>query len=126
MRLVLHVWRERAGSPGGFQRYDAEGLNEHMSFLEMLDVVNGRLIEAGQDPIAFEHDCREGICGSCGMVINGEPHGPVSGDSVTQDANPAATAASTALPPSASTRAPTSAVTGCPAAIAPRILGEYA
>ena len=84
MRLILHVWRQRAGSPGGFQRYEADDLSAHMSFLEMLDVVNGRLIEAGQDPIAFEHDCREGICGACGMVINGEPHGPVSGVTVCQ------------------------------------------
>ncbi len=85
MRLVLHVWRQvRAGSPGRFERYDADGLNEHMSFLEMLDVVNVRLVEAGRDPIAFEHDCREGICGSCGMMINGEPHGPVTGVTVCQ------------------------------------------
>ena len=85
MRLVLHVWRQpRASSPGRFERYDADGLNEHMSFLEMLDVVNGRLVEAGTDPIAFEHDCREGICGSCGMVVNGEPHGPVTGVTVCQ------------------------------------------
>ena len=85
MRLVLHVWRQtRDSSPVRFERYDADGLNEHMSFLEMLDVVNGRLVEAGTDPIAFEHDCREGICGSCGMVVNGEPHGPVTGVTVCQ------------------------------------------
>jgi succinate dehydrogenase / fumarate reductase iron-sulfur subunit len=85
MRLILRVWRQaRAGAPGRFERYDANDLNEHMSFLEMLDVVNSRLVEGGQDPIAFEHDCREGICGSCGMVINGEPHGPVDGVTVCQ------------------------------------------
>src|SRR4030067_704538 len=60
-----------------FERYEMPDADEHVSFLEMLDVVNQRLIEAGKDPIAFEHDCREGICGSCGMVINGRPHGPV-------------------------------------------------
>jgi len=78
MRLTLHVWRQAGRSaPGRFERYEMPDANEHMSFLEMLDVVNGRLIEQGQEPIAFEHDCREGICGSCGMVINGRPHGPV-------------------------------------------------
>ncbi|MBI4499708.1 MAG: succinate dehydrogenase/fumarate reductase iron-sulfur subunit [Gemmatimonadetes bacterium] len=85
MRLVLHVWRQpRSAAPGRFERYDADGLNEDMSFLEMLDVVNGRLVEAGTDPIAFEHDCREGICGSCGMVVNGDPHGPLTGVTVCQ------------------------------------------
>jgi succinate dehydrogenase / fumarate reductase iron-sulfur subunit len=78
MRLVLHVWRQVSGSPSGrFVRYDVPDADEHMSFLEMLDVLNQRLIEQGKDPIAFEHDCREGICGTCGMVINGRPHGPV-------------------------------------------------
>jgi succinate dehydrogenase / fumarate reductase iron-sulfur subunit len=78
MRLTLHVWRQAGpDTPGRFERYDAPDVSEHMSFLELLDVVNGRLIEAGRDPIAFEHDCREGICGSCGMVINGDPHGPL-------------------------------------------------
>jgi succinate dehydrogenase / fumarate reductase iron-sulfur subunit len=78
MRLTLHVWRQAgATAPGRFERYDVPDANEHMSFLEMLDVLNGRLIEQGKEPIAFEHDCREGICGSCGMVINGRPHGPV-------------------------------------------------
>ncbi|MCB9709355.1 MAG: succinate dehydrogenase/fumarate reductase iron-sulfur subunit [Myxococcales bacterium] len=77
LRLTLHVWRQAsANEPGSFQTYQANNVNEHMSFLEMLDVVNEELIEAGQDPIAFEHDCREGICGACGMVINGVPHGP--------------------------------------------------
>ena len=78
MRLTLHVWRQASGSPSGrFERYEMPDADEHMSFLEMLDVLNQRLIERGKDPIAFEHDCREGICGSCGMVINGRPHGPV-------------------------------------------------
>ncbi len=77
MNLTLHVWRQpHAEAPGRFERYEATGVSEHMSFLELLDVVNAGLVEAGRDPIAFEHDCREGICGSCGVVINGEPHGP--------------------------------------------------
>jgi len=77
MNLTLHVWRQRdAKEKGRFVKYDAEGVSEHASFLEMLDILNERLIGKGEDPIAFEHDCREGICGSCGMVINGTPHGP--------------------------------------------------
>ena len=85
MRLTLNVWRQaRAGIGGRFERYDAPDLSPDMSFLEMLDVVNGRLIESGKDPIAFEHDCREGICGACGFVINGEPHGPLDGVTVCQ------------------------------------------
>ena len=78
MRIILHVWRQtHAKSVGHFERYEVPDVNEHMSFLEMLDVLNSRLIEQGKEPVAFEHDCREGICGSCGMVINGRPHGPV-------------------------------------------------
>jgi len=77
VNLTLHVWRQPGpGAPGRFECYEARDVSEHMSFLELLDVVNTGLIESGKDPIAFEHDCREGICGSCGVVINGEPHGP--------------------------------------------------
>ncbi len=77
MKLTLHVWRQTSHTdPGGFQRYDAPDISADMSFLEMLDVVNERITEHGGEPIAFEHDCREGICGSCGMMINGVPHGP--------------------------------------------------
>jgi succinate dehydrogenase iron-sulfur subunit len=77
MRLTLHVWRqEGASAPGRFVTYDAPDISPDMSFLEMLDVVNERLIGKGEVPIAFDHDCREGICGTCGMVINGAPHGP--------------------------------------------------
>ena len=77
MRLTLHVWRQpSARAEGRFVTYDAPDISPDMSFLEMLDVVNERLIGKGEDPIAFDHDCREGICGTCGMVINGAPHGP--------------------------------------------------
>ncbi|HET7746271.1 MAG TPA: succinate dehydrogenase/fumarate reductase iron-sulfur subunit [Vicinamibacteria bacterium] len=77
MNVTLHVWRQKdARTAGRFVTYDARDISPDMSFLEMLDVVNERLIEKGEDPIAFDHDCREGICGTCGMVINGAPHGP--------------------------------------------------
>jgi len=77
MDLTLHVWRQAsAADRGRFVTYPALGISPDMSFLEMLDVVNERLIEKGESPIAFDHDCREGICGTCGMVINGAPHGP--------------------------------------------------
>jgi succinate dehydrogenase / fumarate reductase, iron-sulfur subunit len=77
MNLVLHVWRQKNARTGGqFVRYEAKDVSEHSSFLEMLDQVNEDLIRKSEEPIAFDHDCREGICGTCGMVINGEPHGP--------------------------------------------------
>ena len=77
MDLTLNVWRQKNRQDrGSFVRYDAKDISEHMSFLEMLDVVNEGLIEKGEDPVAFDHDCREGICGVCGLVINGAPHGP--------------------------------------------------
>ena len=76
MNLTLHVWRQKdGGSPGAFVTYEATDVDPHMSFLEMLDVVNEGLVKRGEDPIAFDHDCREGICGTCGVVINGRPHG---------------------------------------------------
>ncbi len=77
MNLTLHVWRQRnRADRGRFVTYEARDVSPHMSFLEMLDVVNEGLILRGEDPIAFDHDCREGICGTCGMVVNGRPHGP--------------------------------------------------
>jgi len=79
MNLTLHVWRQAGPNASGrFETYRAEGVSEHASFLEMLDLVNENLTREGKEPIAFEHDCREGICGSCGMMINGVPHGPRS------------------------------------------------
>ena len=85
MRLTLHVWRQNGkGDAGGFVKYDAPDVSEHMSFLEMLDVVNQRLILKGEAPIAFDHDCREGICGMCGFMINGQAHGPLRGTTVCQ------------------------------------------
>ena len=77
MNLTLIVWRQRnSASSGEFVTYEAKEISPDMSFLEMLDVVNERLIAGGETPIAFDHDCREGICGTCGMVINGAAHGP--------------------------------------------------
>ncbi len=77
LNLTLKVWRQKnRKDPGRFVTYDAPGISSDMSFLEMLDVVNERLIEKGEEPVAFDHDCREGICGSCGMMINGIAHGP--------------------------------------------------
>jgi succinate dehydrogenase / fumarate reductase iron-sulfur subunit len=77
MKVTLHVWRQKnAQAKGRFVTYEPKDVSPEMSFLEMLDVVNEGLILKGEDPIAFDHDCREGICGTCGMVINGSPHGP--------------------------------------------------
>ena len=77
MRLKLRVWRQPEGATRGrMVTYPMDDVDEDMSFLEMLDVLNERLIHSGEEPVAFDHDCREGICGSCAMVINGTPHGP--------------------------------------------------
>jgi succinate dehydrogenase / fumarate reductase iron-sulfur subunit len=77
MNFTLHVWRQKSPSdPGRMETYPATNINPDMSFLEMLDVVNQELIGKGQEPIVFDHDCREGICGSCSLMINGIPHGP--------------------------------------------------
>lgn len=85
MNLTLHVWRQpRRDEDGRFETYTARDVSEHMSFLEMLDVVNDSLVAEGREPIAFDHDCREGICGSCGFMINGEPHGPLPETTVCQ------------------------------------------
>jgi succinate dehydrogenase / fumarate reductase, iron-sulfur subunit len=85
MNLTLHVWRQKhANDKGRFVRYEARNIGTDMSFLEMLDVVNEELLTKGEDPIAFDHDCREGICGTCGFVINGIAHGPRRGTTVCQ------------------------------------------
>ena len=85
MRLTLHVWRQAAADlPGKMVKYDAEDISADMSFLEMLDVVNERLTERGEVPIAFDNDCREGICGMCSLMINGVAHGPVKGTATCQ------------------------------------------
>ena len=80
MKLTLHVWRQKdAQTQGKMVDYTLDNVSEDMSFLEMMDVLNQQIIEAGDEPIAFDHDCREGICGMCSMVINGQPHGPQQG-----------------------------------------------
>ena len=80
MNFTLKIWRQPdRDAAGDFQTYTASGISPDASFLEMLDVVNEELIRQGDEPIAFDHDCREGICGSCGLMINGRAHGPVRG-----------------------------------------------
>jgi succinate dehydrogenase / fumarate reductase iron-sulfur subunit len=85
MNVTLHVWRQAGpDAPGRMVRYDANDISPDMSFLEMLDVVNERLMQTGEVPIAFDHDCREGICGSCSLMINGVAHGPNRGTATCQ------------------------------------------
>lgn len=84
IRLILKVWRQKGNvKTGAFETHEVN-INTHMSFLEMLDVLNEKLISEQKDPVSFSHDCREGICGACGMVINGQPHGPLKGTTVCQ------------------------------------------
>ena len=85
MRLILHIWRQpNAAAKGRLARYEAPNVSPDMSFLEMLDVLNEDLIARGEEPVAFDNDCREGICGSCGFMINGVAHGPLRGTTVCQ------------------------------------------
>lgn len=85
MNLTLRVWRQTGpDAPGRFETYQADGISPEASFLEMLDIVNERLERSGQEPIVFDHDCREGICGSCGVMIDGVPHGPQLGTATCQ------------------------------------------
>jgi succinate dehydrogenase / fumarate reductase, iron-sulfur subunit len=85
VNLTLRVWRQAGpDAPGRFETYAATDISEDSSFLEMLDVVNERLIESGEEPIEFAHDCREGICGTCGLMINGQAHGPQASTATCQ------------------------------------------
>ncbi|MEQ8423922.1 MAG: 2Fe-2S iron-sulfur cluster-binding protein, partial [Cyclobacteriaceae bacterium] len=78
MKVTLKVWRQKNNeSKGSFKTYPVDHVSEDMSFLEMIDVLNESLVKKGEEPIAFDHDCREGICGMCSLYINGRPHGPV-------------------------------------------------
>lgn len=84
MRLTLKIWRQGGKFKGEFVTYKLDNVNEHMSFLEMLDVLNEQLVREREEPVAFEHDCREGICGTCSLVIDGRPHGPMKGTTTCQ------------------------------------------
>lgn len=85
MNLTLKVWRQKdKNAVGGFETYQVKDISSEMSFLEMFDVLNERLITEGKEPIAFDHDCREGICGMCSMVIDGRPHGPWEANTTCQ------------------------------------------
>tara|TARA_Y100001970_G_scaffold240226_1_gene302783 strand:- start:140 stop:892 length:753 start_codon:yes stop_codon:yes gene_type:complete len=85
LKLTLNIWRQKSSAESGkFESYEVDNLNTHMSFLEMLDVLNEKLVAEDKEPVAFDHDCREGICGMCSMVINGRPHGPMKGTTTCQ------------------------------------------
>ena len=85
MNVTLQIWRQEGPDrPGGFRTYEVAGISSEMSFLEMLDVLNERLVNQGEEPVAFDSDCREGICGSCGVMIDGRAHGPQLGTATCQ------------------------------------------
>jgi len=85
VNITVKVWRQDgANAPGRFETYPVNGISDHMSFLEMLDTLNENLIDAGAEPVAFDSDCREGICGTCGLMINGQAHGPQKGTATCQ------------------------------------------
>jgi succinate dehydrogenase / fumarate reductase iron-sulfur subunit len=85
MNITLQVWRQAGpDQPGGFKTYQVTDISQEMSFLEMLDVLNERLVNQGDEPVAFDHDCREGICGTCGVMIDGQAHGPQPGTATCQ------------------------------------------
>lgn len=84
MNLTLKIWRQGGKYKGEFVTYEVPNVNAHMSFLEMLDVLNEQLVARREEPVAFEHDCREGICGTCSLVIDGRPHGPWQGTTTCQ------------------------------------------
>lgn len=85
INITLKIWRQPSATVRGqFRTYELKQVNTHMSFLEMLDVLNEQLVQKGEDPVAFDHDCREGICGACGVMINGQAHGPENGCTACQ------------------------------------------
>jgi succinate dehydrogenase / fumarate reductase iron-sulfur subunit len=85
VRLTLRIWRQAGPeAPGAFETHDVDGVTDEMSFLELLDLLNERLVAEGREPVAFDSDCREGICGSCGLMIDGQPHGPQRGTATCQ------------------------------------------
>jgi len=85
MKLTLHIWRQKGPKAAGqLVTYQVKDVSEHASFLEMLDILNEQLIARGEEPVAFDHDCREGICGMCSLMINGRPHGPNRGTTTCQ------------------------------------------
>ena len=85
MQVTLRIWRQAGpDADGGFEEHVVDGVSDEMSFLEMLDILNDRLVESGKEPVEFESDCREGICGTCGLVIDGVPHGPQLGTAACQ------------------------------------------
>ena len=80
MKITLKIWRQKsADNKGHFESYPVDNISKDMSFFEVLDLLNNQLIKSNKDPVAFDHDCREGICGTCGVMINGRPHGPLKG-----------------------------------------------
>jgi succinate dehydrogenase / fumarate reductase iron-sulfur subunit len=85
MSLTLQIWRQAGpGAPGQFREYRLRDVSPDISFLEMLDILNEQLVSQGEEPVAFDHDCREGICGTCGVMINGQPHGPENSTTTCQ------------------------------------------
>ena len=85
MKLTLKIWRQQNNdTPGFLEKHILDGVTGDMSFLEMLDLLNNKLVKEDKEPVVFDHDCREGICGTCGVVINGRPHGPLSGVTTCQ------------------------------------------
>jgi succinate dehydrogenase / fumarate reductase iron-sulfur subunit len=85
VKLTLYIWRQKGpAEPGALVRYEVDQVTADMSFLEMLDVLNDDLVRRGEEPVAFDHDCREGICGTCSQVVNGAPHGPRAGKTICQ------------------------------------------
>ena len=85
MKITLKIWRQKnVDNKGSFESYPVDHISKDMSFFEVLDILNNQLIKSNKDPIAFDHDCREGICGTCGVMINGKPHGPLKGVTTCQ------------------------------------------